>query len=66
MNHLIKVRQPYKVHFKDALYYSMLSLKASYYFFVHAIYPDIYTNHGSNTINFLNYVIKKKIQKKFP
>lgn len=60
--HLLKVRQSYKAHFKDALYYSQLSLQASYYFFMHALYPDIYTNHGSNTIGFLNHIIQKKLK----
>lgn len=64
--HLYKTRQTYSLHFKHAFYYSMMSLKASYYFFIHALYPDIYTNHGSNTINFLNYIIQKNIQRKIP
>lgn len=61
--HLKQVKQNYFIHFYDAFKYSMLSLKASYYFFIHALHPDVYVTSGSETITFLkNYIdFKKKL-----
>ena len=62
--HLQQVKQNYFRHFYDALKYSMLSLKASYYFFIHAIYPDVYITSGSETIDFIKKHIDFKKQLK--
>lgn len=58
--HLQDVDQSYFEHLKDSLYYCYLSLKASYYFLLHGIYPDIYTSAGSRQIYDLYIVILEK------
>lgn len=55
--HLQILNVSYTKHFKHSMYYSFQSLKSSYYFFVHAIYPDYYTTNGSTTIKQLNETI---------
>lgn len=55
--HLQILKVSYTKHFKHSMYYSFQSLKSSYYFFVHAIYPDYYTTNGSTTIKQLNETI---------
>lgn len=60
MKHLKQIKQNYFEHFKDAIYFSIISFKASYYFLIHAIYPDIYLNDGSQTINYLKVLIDQK------
>ena len=52
----------YFEHMTGALYYSLLSLQASFAFLIHAFYPDIFTETGSNIINKLN----KHFYKSFP
>ncbi len=49
-NHLILNEQTYFSHFKNSMLYSYISLKASFYFFIHGIYPDIFEFNGSKTI----------------
>ena len=56
-NHLNENECSYIDHLKNALRYSSISLKASFYFFVHAIFPDFYIDIGSKTINSLNRII---------
>ena len=56
-NHLNDKNCSYFEHFKHAMYYSLVSLKASFYFFIHAFIPDLFTESGSTTINGLNHVI---------
>ena len=58
--HLKIVKQSYCEHFKDAFTYSLLSFKASVYFFIHAIYPDIFETSGSNQISNIYNKIEKK------
>ena len=60
-NHLNDKKCSYIKHFKHASYYSCMSFKASFYFLVHAFYPDFYTETGSTTIDLLNNEIKKTI-----
>lgn len=60
-NHLNDKKCSYIKHFKHASYYSCMSFKASFYFLVHAFYPDFYTETGSTTIDLLNNEIKKMI-----
>ena len=56
-NHLNENECSYIDHFTNALKYSSISLKASFYFFIHAIFPDFYIDNGSKTINSLNRII---------
>jgi hypothetical protein len=60
-NNLNDKKCSYIKHFKHASYYSCMSFKASFYFLVHAFYPDFYTETGSTTIDLLNNEIKKTI-----
>jgi hypothetical protein len=55
--HLEYAQQTYYQHFKDAMYYSSLSLKSSFYFFIHAISPNNFQTNGSDTIKELNGII---------
>jgi hypothetical protein len=59
--HLNEKNCSYFEHFKHASYYSSMSFKASFYFLVHAFYPDFYQDTGSITIDLLNNEIKKRI-----
>ena len=61
--HLQKVKQGYYEHFFDAIYYCGISLKASFYFFIHSLFPDLFEFDGSNTIKQLNNILEKKKQK---
>ena len=40
--HLAFANQTYWQHFMDSIKYSFISLKASFYFFCHAVWPDIF------------------------
>lgn len=62
-NHLESVGQNYTEHLNDSMNYSWKSLKSSFYFFVHGIYPDVFETSGSNTIIELNNQIKEKLDK---
>ncbi len=62
--HLEDINQTYFQHFQDAFYYSINSLKASIYFFIHGIYPDIFTSAGSDTIFNINGQIIEKYKNK--
>ena len=57
--HLNTIKMNYNQHFKNSIYYSFTSLKASYYFLIHSIYPDIYTTSGTNTVRKLNNLIEQ-------
>lgn len=59
-SHLQLVNQTYCQHFKEAFSYSFLSLQASLYFFIHALYPDICEFKGSTTI--CNLIKKLRIK----
>jgi hypothetical protein len=52
--HLDDVNQTYFGHFGHAMMYSYKSLKCSFYFFIHAIWPDCFVHHGSESIKELH------------
>ena len=62
--HLAFANQTYFEHFKDAIKYSFISLKASFFFFCHAFWPDIFIKTGSDTIHDLSKNISEKYQKR--
>ena len=61
--HLKYVKQSYFEHFEDSFEYVKLSLKATFYFAVHTIYPDLFEYQGSKTIKKLNDILQEKINK---
>ena len=61
MDHLTRVKQDYWSHFFDAMLYSFIALKAFFYFFVHAIFPDLFEFDGSREIQKLNDILIYKI-----
>lgn len=61
MKHLEYAKQTYFEHFEDSMKFFGLSFKASFYFFIHAINPNVFEKSGSRTIFKLNEVIAKKI-----
>jgi hypothetical protein len=60
MSHLEDAKQTYLMHMKDSLLYRLSSLKASFYFFIHGLFPEFYKSNGSKEINNLNEIIKEK------
>jgi len=58
--HLKRVNQTYIEHWFDAINYSFISLKASFYFFIHSFCPDLYEFDGSKTIKELNTNLEEK------
>jgi len=62
-NHLKHVKQSYLEHFQDSSTYCYISLKASFYFFIHALWPDMYECNGSETISELNKILNEKKRK---
>jgi len=62
-NHLKENNQSYFTHFKDALFYSFCSLKASFCFLVHGLYPDMLIFTGSKEIEKLNLNLRKNLKK---
>ena len=42
LEHLEYAKQTYFEHFKDALFYSILSTKAAAYFLIHSIFPNFF------------------------
>jgi hypothetical protein len=63
MNHLNEIKQNYFSHFRDSMVFCGKSLKASFYFLIHAFYPDIFIKHGSTEIAELNSTIVEKYTK---
>ena len=61
--HLNDIGQNYWEHFFDAISYSYISFKASFYFFVHSIFPDSFVFDGSREINNLNNILINKKRK---
>jgi hypothetical protein len=55
--HLQEVRQGYFEHFLNAMSYCLLSLTASFYFFIHAIWPDAFEFNGSRQILYLSELL---------
>lgn len=64
-NHLEAVGQTYTSHFSDSMSYSFESLKSAFYFFIHAIYPDVFIKAGSSTILNLSENIEYKLNRHF-
>lgn len=62
--HLAFANQSYFQHFRDAIKYSYMSFKASFCFFVHSIWPDIYIKSGSEIVHELSDIIKEKYTKR--
>lgn len=56
-HHLTQVNQTYLQHFFHAMSYSFTSFKASLYFLVHAIFPDLFVFNGSREIEQLNNIL---------
>ena len=56
-SHLTRVKQTYWEHFFDAILFSFIAFKASLYFFVHAIFPDLFEFDGSREIDKLNSIL---------
>jgi len=61
--HLNDINQTYFRHFCDSIGYCGKSIKASFYFLCHAIWPDIFEFSGSDTINELSDILKTKLKK---
>ena len=61
--HLNNINQTYFRHFCDSVGYCGKSIKASFYFLCHAIWPDIFEFSGSDTINELSDVLRFKLRK---
>jgi hypothetical protein len=61
--HLKRVKQTYIEHFRDSFTYSFICLQASFYFFIHSLWPDLYEFDGSITIKRLNEYIEEKRHK---
>jgi len=50
----------YGEHFLHSMSYCFMSLSASFYFFIHAIYPDAFEFDGSRQIRYLNELLSTK------
>jgi hypothetical protein len=61
--HLKYIKQTYLEHFIDAISYSFMSFQASFFFFVHAFWPDIFEFNGSKQILQLNNILVEKMNK---
>lgn len=61
MSHLKFAKQTYFQHLKDSFKYGFITLKASFLFFVHGVFPEYFTN-TSDLIFELNDTIKKKYE----
>lgn len=59
--HLERVDQTYFEHFGNAMSYSMQSLKSSFYFFIHAFWPDCFEHDGSDSIKELHETLQEKL-----
>lgn len=58
--HLQNINQTYHHHFHDAMSYGWLSLKSSFFFIAHALYPDLFMWNGSTTIYELSSLLQEK------
>lgn len=59
--HLKDVNMTYFDHMKFSLFLSFTFLKATFGAFIHAIYPDILVTSSTDTLEFLNIEMKKKM-----
>lgn len=57
MNHLQEHNISYFKHFKRSMYFAAQSFKASTIFVIHAFFPNMFTDTGSNIIKDLNTII---------
>jgi hypothetical protein len=48
--HLEHVKESYWVHFKHSMTYAFLAAKCTFFFIVHAFWPDVFQTSGSDTI----------------
>jgi hypothetical protein len=48
--HLEHVKESYWEHFKHSMTYAFLAAKCSFFFIVHAFWPDLFQHSGSDTI----------------
>lgn len=62
--HLEFANQSYWEHFGDSMSYCFQSCKSSFFFFFHALWPDIFITSGSETIHRLSEIIKYKYKKR--
>jgi hypothetical protein len=62
--HLEEVDQTYSQHLKDAMKYSWVSFKSSFFFFFHGLVPCLYEHNGSDNVSRLNATIAQKYQDK--
>ena len=58
--HLEQLNMGYGEHFLHSMSYCFISLSASFYFFIHAIYPDAFEFDGSRQIRYLNELLSTK------
>lgn len=63
-NHLNFANQSYLEHFRDAISYSGQSIKAGLFFFIHALWPDLFTQSGSQCVHELSETIRLKYNKR--
>tara|TARA_Y100000816_G_C25820183_1_gene429183 strand:+ start:223 stop:411 length:189 start_codon:yes stop_codon:yes gene_type:complete len=59
-NHLKQKQVNYKKHFIQAMYYCYNILLAAIYVFIHAFYPDIYTDAASSKLKKILTEMEKK------
>ena len=59
-SHLEFANQTYFAHAKDSLKYSGSALKASFFFFIHSLFPNRCQKHGSKEITKLYNIIQEK------
>ena len=59
-HHLETERMSYVSHFLRAIRFSKDSLLAAFYFAIHAIYPDVYRDHGSRLIHSIHQRLDKQ------
>jgi hypothetical protein len=65
-SHLKRVNQSYIEHFRDSFTYSLMCFKASFYFLIHSLWPDLYEFDGSLTIKkLINSIQEKSLKNKF-
>lgn len=57
--HLKDVCLTYPEHFKFSLFLSIEFAKASFFAFVHALFPFLFTTHSSDTIKYLKEEMSK-------
>jgi hypothetical protein len=58
-SHLKDVCLTYPEHFKFSLFLSISFAKASFFAFVHALFPFLFITHSSDTIKYLDSEMKK-------